>query len=253
MKQCNAKNAKANNDKYKCNRVTGRWNLKKPTTKAEINNEFMEEFHNYNYSRMKKFIKLGANLDDALHISIENRDDKQILFLLKHGANLDYALSVAILTNNLKIVKKAVRKGASVNAKYRDGSSHLMRAVDMGTNILYNISKNYKPIIEFLLKNGANRDINRIDIYGYNAFSLAVMNRQPMSVIKMLLEAGADYDLRDEYNRTAVQKLRKSVYKTNLIKLISFYKELNLAKARDMIKQIKKLPHGFDIVISEYL
>ncbi len=110
---------------------------------------------------------------------------------LATGTNLNEKLTHAVEDGNFDAAKSAIDAGADVNCKFRDGWSPLLSA-----------SKEYSKIVELLLANGA--DSNIPSDRGYTPLMRAAGNGSA-EIVRMLLAAGANVDMRDCNGKSASQ------------------------------------------------
>jgi ankyrin repeat protein len=152
-------------------------------------NEWLELLKNNDYLNIKKYIKNGANVNEAnengesvLASAIRNLCDMEILMLLvdnkadifdidENGVSI---FDMAITYNNIEMVKYIIDHGADVNrTNRRSGFTALMAAACYGR----------EEITKILLSQGANQ--NTTDMKGFTAVDFArKMNKK--SILKLL-------------------------------------------------------------------
>ena len=116
---------------------------------------------------------------------------------------LDRILFNAIYLSDEIAVKDAILKGANVNALDENGSTPLMVATILKTDL---------KILNFLVESGAN--INTQNPYGNTAVMFAAIIDK--SIFRYLSDLGADTTLRNRDGRNALDYLRKF----NILKVV---------------------------------
>ena len=152
-------------------------------------NKWIDFLKNNDYLGVKKYIKEGADVNDAnesgesvLAFAIRQGCDIELLMLLiESGADIfDFdeegvsIFDMAITYNNIDIVNYIIEKGIDVNStKRRSGFTPLMAAVSYGRG----------EIVKILLDNGANQEFT--DSKGFRAVDFArKMNKK--SILELL-------------------------------------------------------------------
>lgn len=177
----------------------------------------------------------------------ENNDINVIEFLLKMGANPNVIINtkdnnyMSLLTHmSIKphvenVIELLIKYGANVNFQNARGSTLLMFAI---TKPVFNNTK-------ILLKN--NVDVNVIDNIGYTALMLlcADVCQDEIQILRLLLEYGADVNMRSHNGKTCVNfiKRRKEKIKkfyNNAGKLNHLDIMLNMLKY-EQIRQMNKI------------
>lgn len=155
-------------------------------------NKWLEYLRNNDFLSVKKYIKNGADLNDAnengesvLACALRYRcDDELLMLLIENGADIhDFdeegvsIFDMAITYDNVMMVKYLLEHGVDVNKTHRkSGFTSLMAAACYGR----------VEIVKLLLEQGA--DQNAVDSKGFNAIDFArKMNKK--SVLELL-----DYD-----------------------------------------------------------
>lgn len=163
-------------------------------------NKWTEFLKNNDYISVKKYIKSGADVNDAnendesvLACAIRAYCDMDLLMLLiDNGADIfdfdDEGVSIfdmAIAYNNIELVEYIIGQGIDVNrTNRRSNFTPLMAAACYGR----------LEIVQILLDRGANQDT--IDTKGFSAIDFArKMNKK--SVLKLL-----DYDENSPKNKS---------------------------------------------------
>ncbi|AKI79758.1 hypothetical protein QJ850_gp029 [Acanthamoeba polyphaga mimivirus] len=162
----------------------------------------------------------------------QNKNDVEIIrLLIKYGANVNFVneytvLSQAIdITSNFgpEVVQLLLENGADPNYVY-DNETVLLKIFEsyqksMVGNDLLNV-----PI---LLKYGANPNI--LDKSGNNAILLAIKNKFPIKIIKLLIDNNTDINVINKYKMTALMYAVTSInedpdYCHQLVNLLLDYK-----------------------------
>lgn len=112
---------------------------------------------------------------------------------LSRQEQLDIELITAIAGENGDLIVKAISKGASVNARDREGITPLMHASLRGN----------PEVVTLLLTRGAN--VNATDIFGTTALMQAAWAGYPQ-IVRLLIDHGANPDLQ---STTEVPSLKK--------------------------------------------
>jgi ankyrin repeat protein len=184
-----------------------------------------------NAAAMSALVQCGANLNERHHIEIggvpseltplvfaagELGNAKLVAAMVEGGAALDMratsakgyssytALSAALSSGHLGIAMYLIERGADVNAAdSRNGLTPLMRAVSGdGAQKQHQLL----PVIELLLSRGAAVNARSRD--GMTALHLASIAGDAQA-IRLLLQHGADADIRDDSKMTALDYARK--------------------------------------------
>jgi ankyrin repeat protein len=151
---------------------------------------------------MRQYIAGGADINEesdlgvtVLGIAAIRGNEEMIKVLLDAGAAADVAsFQFAVLhsNDNVEIVQAFIDHGADINAaSSAPGHTALMNAGEKG----------YIQVGKLLLANGA--DINKGDDYNDPALNVAAFHGQ-LEFVKMLVEMGAELNVRGMGNRTAV-------------------------------------------------
>lgn len=128
------------------------------------------------------------------------------------------ALMTAASFFNLEIVKTLIDAGANVNAQNKRGWSPLMSAVNCSNSV--ESFQNRESIVKLLLDSEA--DINLKDKDGWTALMVAIKSSN-IKIITILLEAGADPNIRNIKNKMAIDMTRDIVIQLLLIKAGSLW------------------------------
>ncbi|RPH29889.1 MAG: ankyrin repeat domain-containing protein [Bacteroidales bacterium] len=199
--------------------------------KNERNNLLFLAVDNHRIEITSFFIKLGYNINEystferpLIMVAADHWDAPMIELLAKNNANIEalylqnwtslsssiYKLNEGSATSDMErcyeAVKMLIKYRAEVNAKLKDGSVPLHRAV----------SSCYVPLIELLLQNGANAFVNyRSD--DYNSYSyksplyFAIINNksdaEKVKAMDVLLKYGADFKVPVSNGKTFLELL----------------------------------------------
>lgn len=141
--------------------------------------------------------KINSAAEIALKGAFANRDDAKIREAVKDGARVNIRnrdgstlLEYAVSTGDKNLVELIVDRGADLNATTR-GFTPLMSAAWNGR----------VEIMRILIKSGA--DINARDDYGRTPLMLAVSHNK-VEAVKLLLAKGAEKNLRESDGYTAL-------------------------------------------------
>lgn len=153
----------------------------------------------------------GVNIATALTYCILSGNIEGVSILLNAGASIDNRsdyLHDAIEVNNLNIVKLLINKGMDINQLPKDykGKSALA----------YSVIKKNVDIVKLLLLNNADITIDKEPIL-YTA-----LIHYEYRIVKLLLDAGVDIDVRDGWGDTPLTKACKEGY-TDAVKLLIEY------------------------------
>ena len=125
---------------------------------------------------------------------------RNLLFAQSSLSAKDNALFEAAKSVTVADVKAAIKNGANVNAKDKDGSTVLMYAASDNTN---------PDVIKALIAAGAN--VNARDEDGWTALmSAAAADNSNPDVIKALIAAGSDANARDRNGKRAIDHLESN-------------------------------------------
>jgi len=144
-------------------------------------------------------------LNDAAHIG----DRRLVEAMIRIGVDVDYParaladiapvgsawtpLMIATAEGHEEIVSILIQGGADVNAKNELGRTSLMFSANYG----------FFEIAEMLLENGARTDDVANDETGWTAIIAASFNGH-RNLVRLLLEHGADQNIRDTSGKTAL-------------------------------------------------
>ena len=195
------------------------------------------------------------DLNVALIKASNSGETKTVELLLKNGANVNaqdkYGYTPLIQAcdrGHIETVELLLKNGANVNAKDNHANTALITASS---------HKDFTEIIEVLLKYGA--DVNAINNDGDSALIMSVDIGFTMGV-KLLIENGADINIRTKPNSTTVDPLDGygSGHTPLILALQSGYDEiakmLKLSKATQSmdLSTIKELLTNESDIISNY-
>lgn len=128
--------------------------------------------------------------DNLLSISAHNGKVKMVAFLLKSGAYLDMVL------NNGETAQSSIEKHSNKAALPLLQAAGMLMTLATGTRV--------QRTAEDLLKTLEDNLNARLIKTGNTALHLAIIHRQP-TLVKLLLEKGADVSMPNNYNRTPLQ------------------------------------------------
>ena len=184
---------------------------------------------------LKALVSVGADLDlksakddkkriynTALNYSILSENVEGVSILLNAGANIDNRsdyLHDAIEVNNLNIVKLLVNKGVDINqiAKEENGTYYYEGRSPLSLAVF----KENADIVKFLLLHDANVNMDEEPIL-YTAVNwYDNYKKSSINIIKLLLDAGADIDVRYSGNTPLITAIKKGY--AEVVKLLIEY------------------------------
>ena len=162
--------------------------------------------------RVEKLIRLGADVNRANHnggtpimYAALSGDPGMVTLLLRHGAAVNAAakngwtaLMIASVKGYVDVARVLLEQGADASRADIFSWTPLMRAVYED-----------RPHIVRLLLTRNTAGVNTPGEKGMTALHLAVLKRDP-ELVKLLLAAGADPDIKDDAGRTAADFARKT-------------------------------------------
>lgn len=193
---------------------------------------------------VKKLIQKGAKLNpiyDITPLGLAARDNKLniVKLLIEAGADLDFqmeevekntALMIAAENGNFEIVKTLVEAGADVNLKSIYGEHALSMAAHIGNRKIfdylypltipeYTIGR--KVLKEAIRSKNIVRGINGLwkDKEGKTALIYAIEDHENLEKIRLLIQAGANVNAKDNNGNTALSLAQKAG-NTEIIKLL---------------------------------
>jgi hypothetical protein len=178
-------------------------------------------------SHREKVTPQGEDLEtylDALRKSIEKQHDENVLKILNalsfNAADLNNMLIIAVQFGTDVAVQKLLSSGAS--ATFIDGrntSLLLHVAVRAGQKTTQEYERQDRAkIIDMLIKGGAPINHQGGDLHATALMQAAQTHNE--ALIKKLLKAGADKELRDKDNDTALDYAKKTGAKSDILKLL---------------------------------
>jgi ankyrin repeat protein len=150
----------------------------------------------------------------ALHLAVETNDINIVATLLKYIVdvnciNSEHKTSVC-LTDMIEIIELLCKHGADLNIIV-NGSTSFLR--------LWSFHQPNDLLVETYLKYNANPNIQ--DLKGRTVLHYAVENKQT-NIVKQLLEAGADFELRD-YKDISARDIAVSNKRQDIVELFEEY------------------------------
>jgi len=107
---------------------------------------------------------------------------------------------IAITGKNVEQIPELIKAGADVNARIKDGADVInVQYVDY--IILTCAMKGPSSFVDFLLKKASSSDVNALDDYKKNTPLHCAAMYGHLSVVKVLVKAGADVNARDDYKK----------------------------------------------------
>lgn len=150
---------------------------------------------------MMGLVAVRTVIENPLIKAVYNKDIKQVKSLIANGSDINAkeqgfssrtALHTAIQENNLKIVRLLLNAGADVNSLDEEGNTPLM-LLDDETNV---------EIVSLLIKYGTKLDIQNKE--NQQTALLTAAMEENFKVMRVLIESGANVNLRDEDGDSAL-------------------------------------------------
>ena len=104
------------------------------------------------------------------------------------------SLQLCAMTNDLEGLKKCLKGGQGINDKDENGNAALHQCSMYGAI----------DVLEYLISNGA--DVNVLDDANRTPLINGIAAADHFKVTQLLLEAGADPNIKDEYGDTALSE-----------------------------------------------
>lgn len=172
--------------------------------------------------------------ETPLHIACHYDNEKVVKLLLKHGAKIDNAElqsplveleEISVTDTTIRILKLLIEYGANVNSTFPvtgwiSGKSFLSLCIAACARCLStNIEEHDKRILFLreLVNGGA--DINYIDSDGRNSLHWAC-HYNDMSIAKLLIENGCDYNLKDQGGQLPIDKIASDSMRKEFLEII---------------------------------
>lgn len=152
--------------------------------------------------------KQQSELDTALIVAVKAKQTQQAIALMRKGANVNAKDSIAdsaFLYSGAEgldeILQETLKHGAEVTATNRYGGTALIPASEHG----------HVSTVKILIEAGV--PVNHVNKLGWTAMQEAVLlnNGGPrqQEVVRLLLAAGADPNIRDPEGNTALQNAQR--------------------------------------------
>jgi ankyrin repeat protein len=214
------------------------------------------------YEIMRNLVNEGASVDDvmydqgptALYFAVEARRLDMVQLLLENGATVDRynrTFEVAVLNNDLNIVKVLLEAGADINLCMPDcillaageGNYDILkllidRGVDVDAvrneknNTALHLAANFghSKVVELLVESGA--DTNLKNYYGYTPLILAI-SEDIKEMVKILLDSNADINTplktsRESDNEVTPLLLAVMHERTDIVKMLLCRSDINI-------------------------
>lgn len=216
--------------------------LEKTSTQLELDARLIDAVKEENTAMAENLVKLGANPSacdeegvSALFSAILHEDIEMVRFLVGKKASLGEdsdtpeALCHVASSCDLDMLKILVEGGADINAKGSNGYSVLYHAITSHTGNQDNRETRYKTV-RYLISRGA-RPVSANPVRGcQNEILSEAVETSDIRLIKLLIKAGADVNVRDSHNRTPLICLfddRKDVDKNIFLLLLEHGADTN--------------------------
>jgi ankyrin repeat protein len=203
------------------------------------NTPLLEATETKTHNVMKTLIdaKADVNLKNEfgstpLHIASKSDKFEKVRLLIDAKADVnEYSgsgqtpLLEAMQTTGLKIMETLIEKGADVNAADNHGITPLHSAV-----MIRNLDN-----VRLLIKKGAN--VNAQTISG----ETPVMKTNQPEIVKTLIHAKADLNIRDNQGRNALERIQPhSPFHTEIKDLLE--KEMNWNERKALLRMVESIP-----------
>jgi len=218
---------------------SARPHLKAPAYSSEISSELMvavADNYSDNYSKVQKLTAANVDINEASEsgctaliwaLVFKRRD--MLSLLLDAGADIEPLHYAVTRKDNLAAIKLLIKHGANVTAANETGRTPLIKAawwgdveyiqllLDAGADLerTSNVGKTAlhesissstnTPMIRTLISKGAN--VNTTDKWGKTPLMDAV-NQGQLDVVKLLVEADADIEMKSNEGQTALDIAR---------------------------------------------
>lgn len=163
------------------------------------------------------YITDGRN-NTLLHLAVSTGNLSIIKKLLAQNINIHHVNNIdepcICNTNNPEIVELLCKYGADLNIKINNGKSTPFHKLWTMTDV--------EQLVPLYLKYGAHPSVQNHS--GQTVLHLASYNGQT-NIVRQLLQAGVDYELRDHKNKTA-KDVAISRKKTDIVELIQQYEDI---------------------------
>lgn len=173
---------------------------------------------------VKELIKAGADVNQnhngPLYIACEHGYLEITMELIKAGVDvnektvIDSPLATACRSGHVELVKVLIEWGADVN---------------LDSSLCYASSKKILPIVENLLKAGANTDLNEALVCACNG----KYSEQQLSIVQKLVNAGADVNWEGEDYGSPLQKASKNGLLSIVNELLKSGADVNLGEKHE--------------------
>ena len=166
----------------------------------------------------------GMNIATALTYCILSGNIEGVSILINAGASMDNRedyLHTAIRRGDLNIVKLLINKGIDINQLPKEKGNN--EDYKGKSALAYSITKKNKDIVKLLLLNNADLTIDKEPIL-YTALIY-----YEYQIVKLLLDAGADIDIRDGLGNTPLTKACEKGYIDAVKLLIEYGADVNYA------------------------
>ncbi|QJT94912.1 ankyrin repeat domain-containing protein [Wolbachia endosymbiont of Diaphorina citri] len=189
-------------------------------TQLKLNEQLLTAVQGGDFKKVKDLVNRGASLEDAnidaqdkegktpLHFAAQEGDFGMVQFFLDRGANIEIKdkygwtpLHFAASSNKFDIVKLLFDKNANIKARDTYGNTPLHMAAQYSSKL---------EIVKFLLDKDIN-SINDITNNGWTPLHVAIQGNK-LNTVELLLDRGADTEVRDIYNQTSLDLATRKGY-----------------------------------------
>ena len=196
----------------------------------------------FNHTKLVKWFLESGKVTDipdgALFTAIIHQSSEMAQLLLNHGGQLNLqngreksALILAASHGDVEVVKKLLERGIDVNMKGEGGSTALLSVLLAEDHVVPQQSK--IAIVELLLEYGANVDVK--DDSKFTPLKCAIKSRSA-EIVKLLIDKDKDLVYRqDKSERDRYHLLNHAYSSPDVLKLL-------LAAGADPNKQLQHIP-----------
>lgn len=224
--------------------------LEKTNYSYELLKELRDKRDKADIREVRELLALGADpnyslvghTDEFKYIEDINKVDiDELGYVPKVKMQKWYTLQIAIVINRLDILEELFKHGANPNLEFENGTTAFYFL--LGGPMKYNNIDNLKKIVELFIKNGANVNVTSKDgktlihrCVDEGSNSSPIKNDTYLALIPILIDAGVDPYVKDEYGKMAYQYMFNE-YRDKFGDLHKTHENVpNVEKIYDMLK-----------------